>query len=94
MLTGFDAPIAQVMYLDKNIREHDLLQAIARVNRTKGTKKHGILVDYYGVSNHLKEALNIWGAEDEEDIKELKSQVEDEIKSGEVADPATAEEED
>jgi type I restriction enzyme R subunit len=71
LLTGFDAPIAQVMYLDKNIREHDLLQAIARVNRTKGTKKHGILVDYYGVSNHLKEALNIWGAEDEEDIKEL-----------------------
>lgn len=71
LLTGFNAPIAQVMYLDKNIREHDLLQAIARVNRTKGEKKHGILVDYYGVSNHLKEALNIWGAEDEEDIKEL-----------------------
>ena len=71
LLTGFDAPIAQVMYLDKNIREHDLLQAIARVNRTKGTKSHGILVDYYGVSNHLKEALNIWGAEDEKDIKEL-----------------------
>ncbi|PWK28221.1 type I restriction enzyme R subunit [Arcicella aurantiaca] len=71
LLTGFDAPIAQVMYLDRNIREHDLLQAIARVNRTKGTKSHGILVDYYGVSNHLKEALNIWGAEDEKDIKEL-----------------------
>jgi type I restriction enzyme R subunit len=71
LLTGFDAPIAQVMYLDKNIREHDLLQAIARVNRTKGEKKHGILVDYYGVSNHLKDALNIWGAEDEKDIKEL-----------------------
>jgi len=71
LLTGFDAPIAQVMYLDKNIREHDLLQAIARVNRTKGTKKHGILVDYYGVSNHLKHALKIWGAEDEEDIKEF-----------------------
>jgi type I restriction enzyme R subunit len=71
LLTGFDAPIAQAMYLDKSIREHDLLQAIARVNRTKGTKKHGILIDYYGVSNHLKHALNIWGAEDEEDIKEL-----------------------
>lgn len=71
LLTGFDAPIAQVMYLDKNIREHDLLQAIARVNRTKGEKKHGILVDYFGVSNHLKDALNIWGAEDEADIKEL-----------------------
>src|SRR5690554_4532378 len=52
LLTGFDAPIAQVMYLDKNIREHDLLQAIARVNRTKKDKSHGILVDYYGVSNH------------------------------------------
>ncbi|EGV43643.1 type I restriction endonuclease subunit R [Bizionia argentinensis JUB59] len=71
LLTGFDAPIAQVMYLDKSIREHDLLQAIARVNRTKKDKSHGILVDYYGVSNHLKDALNIWGAEDEEDIKEL-----------------------
>ncbi len=71
LLTGFDAPVAQVMYLDKNIREHDLLQAIARVNRTKTDKKHGIIVDYYGVSNHLKTALNIWGAEDEEDIKEL-----------------------
>ncbi|KSA14198.1 type I restriction endonuclease subunit R [Maribacter dokdonensis] len=71
LLTGFDAPVAQVMYLDKSIREHDLLQAIARVNRTKKDKKHGIIVDYFGVSNHLKDALNIWGAEDEEDIKEL-----------------------
>jgi type I restriction enzyme R subunit len=71
LLTGFDAPIAQVMYLDKNLREHDLLQAIARVNRTKGSKKHGILVDYFGVSNNLQEALNIYGAEDEEDIKAL-----------------------
>lgn len=71
LLTGFNAPIAQVLYLDKSLREHDLLQAIARVNRTKGEKEHGILIDYYGVSNHLKEALNIWGAEDEEDIKEL-----------------------
>src|SRR5690606_20737816 len=42
-----------------------------RVNRTKKDKSHGILVDYFGVSNHLKDALNIWGAEDEEDIKEL-----------------------
>lgn len=71
LLTGFDAPVAQVMYLDKNIREHDLLQAIARVNRTKGQKSHGLLVDYYGVAENLKTALNIWGAEDEEDIKEL-----------------------
>ena len=60
LLTGFDAPIAQVMYLDKNLREHDLLQSIARVNRTKGaSKKYGLVVDYYGVANHLKEALAI-----------------------------------
>lgn len=71
LLTGFDAPIAQVMYLDKNLREHNLMQAIARVNRTKGTKDHGIIVDYFGVSNHLKEALGIYGSEDQEDIKEL-----------------------
>ncbi|WP_343658906.1 HsdR family type I site-specific deoxyribonuclease [Chryseobacterium sp.] len=77
LLTGFDAPIAQVMYLDKSIREHDLLQAIARVNRTKGEKQHGILVDYYGVSNHLKDALNIWGSEDEDDIRELLSYLRD-----------------
>jgi type I restriction enzyme R subunit len=71
LLTGFDAPIAQAMYLDRNIREHDLLQAIARVNRTKGEKEYGILVDYYGVSNRLKDALNIWGAADEKDIQDL-----------------------
>jgi type I restriction enzyme, R subunit len=71
LLTGFDAPIAQVMYLDKKLKEHDLLQAIARVNRTKKDKEHGLLVDYFGVANHLREALNIWGCEEEEDIKDL-----------------------
>ena len=71
LLTGFDVPIAQVMYLDKSLREHDLLQTIARVNRTKEDKSHGIVVDYYGISNNLREALNIYGAEDEEDIKDL-----------------------
>lgn len=69
LLTGFDAPIEQVMYLDKNLREHDLLQAIARVNRTKGPKKtHGIVVDYFGVANHLKTALAIYGEEDEKEL--------------------------
>jgi type I restriction enzyme R subunit len=71
LLTGFDAPIAQVMYLDKNLREHDLLQSIARVNRTKGaSKKYGLVVDYYGVANHLKEALAIYDG-DEEVLEEL-----------------------
>lgn len=72
LLTGFDAPIEQVMYLDKNTREHDLLQTIARVNRTKGPKKkHGIVVDYFGVANHLKEALAIYAEEDEKELQEF-----------------------
>lgn len=60
LLTGFDAPIEQVMYLDKNLREHDLFQAITRVNRTKKGKSFGLIVDYYGVTKHLAEALNIY----------------------------------
>lgn len=61
LITGFDAPIEQVMYLDKNLREHDLLQAITRVNRTKGPLKHyGIVMDYFGVTKNLGEALAIY----------------------------------
>ena len=48
LLTGFDAPVEQVMYLDTVIREHNLLQAIARVNRTHTNKNVGFLVDYVG----------------------------------------------
>jgi len=59
LLTGFDAPIEQVMYLDKVLRNHTLLQAITRVNRTYGAdKKCGYIVDYVGVTNHLREALS------------------------------------
>ncbi|PSQ91286.1 MAG: restriction endonuclease subunit R, partial [Proteobacteria bacterium SW_6_67_9] len=57
LLTGFDAPIEAVMYLDRPIREAELLQAVARVNRTGHGKQSGIVVDYYGVANHLEEAL-------------------------------------
>jgi len=64
LLTGFDAPIEGVMYLDRPIREAELLQAIARVNRTNDGKTAGILVDYYGVARHLKEALSEYSAED------------------------------
>lgn len=66
LLTGFDAPIEGVMYLDRPIREAELLQAIARVNRTGHGKQHGIVVDYYGVANHLKDALAVYAAEDVE----------------------------
>jgi type I restriction enzyme, R subunit len=64
LLTGFDAPIAGVMYLDRPIREAELLQAIARVNRTGFGKRCGIVVDYYGVAQHLKDALSAYAAED------------------------------
>ena len=64
LLTGFDAPIEGVMYLDRPIREAELLQAVARVNRTGHGKQHGIVVDYYGVANHLKEALAAYSDED------------------------------
>ena len=65
LLTGFDAPIEGVMYLDRPIKEAELLQAIARVNRTDTPQKAaGIIVDYHGVANHLKEALAAYSQED------------------------------
>jgi type I restriction enzyme R subunit len=58
LLTGFDAPIEQALYLDRKIVAHDLLQAIARVNRKCGaTKSVGYVIDYVGVAQHLHEAL-------------------------------------
>ena len=66
LLTGFDAPVAQVMYLDKPLREHNLLQAIARVNRPFDEKTHGLVIDYYGVSDELKEALSMFSSKDVE----------------------------
>jgi type I restriction enzyme, R subunit len=64
LITGFDAPIIQVQYLDRGIREAELLQAIARVNRTYLRKTAGIVVDYYGVAAHLKSALAAYSVED------------------------------
>lgn len=64
LLTGFDAPIEQVLYLDRFMRGHELLQTIARVNRTCSGKKRGFVVDYYGVGRHLKEALAVYTEED------------------------------
>ena len=66
LLTGFDAPPEQVLYLDRSIQEHGLLQAIARVNRRFShdhdgvltEKKHGLVVDYHGVSRDLQKALS------------------------------------
>ncbi len=66
LLTGFDAPIAQVLYLDRSMQGHELLQAIARVNRTCGDKKHGLIVDYCGIAHHLHEALEAYSQDDVE----------------------------
>jgi len=68
LITGFDAPIEQVMYLDDVIKEHNLLQAIARVNRIYKNKNCGFVVDYVGVLKHLKKALAIYADEDIEEI--------------------------
>lgn len=76
LLTGFDAPIEQVMYLDKPLREHNLLQAIARVNRTYDGKTYGLIVDYYGVSAFLKQALDVFH---EKDIRGVMMPVESEV---------------
>lgn len=75
LLTGFDAPIAGVLYLDKSIKEHSLLQAVARVNRVYKDKDFGLIVDYWGVFSKLNKAIDMYNdAEsgfnqfDEEDI--------------------------
>lgn len=65
LLTGFDAPIEQVMYIDKIIREHTLLQAIARTNRVKKGKSRGYVVDYVGLTANLTDALTIYAMSDE-----------------------------
>ncbi|MDY0223475.1 MAG: HsdR family type I site-specific deoxyribonuclease, partial [Desulfobacterium sp.] len=67
LLTGFDAPIEQVMYIDKKIREHTLLQAIARTNRVAKGKNRGLIVDYIGLANHLTQALTLYAATDEQE---------------------------
>ncbi|MCA9497309.1 MAG: type I restriction endonuclease subunit R, partial [Nanoarchaeota archaeon] len=69
LLTGFDAPIEQVMYLDKVIKDHNLLQTIARVNRIGDDGKDcGFIVDYVGVGHHLKEALDNYDDREKKEI--------------------------
>jgi type I restriction enzyme, R subunit len=68
LLTGFDAPVEQVIYLDRSIKEAELLQAIARVNRIAAGKNVGFVVDYYGVGEHLEDALAAYSSEDLEGL--------------------------
>ena len=65
LLTGFDAPVEQVLYLDAPLKEHTLLQAVARVNRPLGEEKtYGLVVDYWGVSAKLQDALAVFSPTD------------------------------
>lgn len=59
-LTGFDAPCCHTMYIDKPMRGHNLMQAIARVNRVFKDKPGGLVVDYIGIANELKQALKTY----------------------------------
>lgn len=76
LLTGFDAPIAQVMYLDRKLTDHTLLQAIARVNRTNKNKFRGYIVDYFGLGDYLTEALEMFSSDDVAGaLKDLKDEL-------------------
>ena len=68
LLTGFDAPILQVMYLDKPMKDHTLLQAICRTNRVYGQEKsHGLIVDYIGIFDNVAKALDF----DEKNVQQV-----------------------
>lgn len=67
LLTGFDEPKITVMYLDRHLSGHTLLQAVARVNRNCEGKDYGYIIDYYGVLSDLDNALSIYSEYDEED---------------------------
>ncbi len=79
LITGFDAPVEQVLYLDRPLREHGLLQAIARVNRrfshqkdgAETEKTHGLVVDYCGISNDLEQALSSFDWPDVQDTMQV-----------------------
>nr|MCR4965111.1 type I restriction endonuclease subunit R [Bacteroidales bacterium] len=67
LLTGFDEPKVAVMYLDRNLTGHTLLQAVARVNRTYKSKDYGYIIDYYGVLRELDSTLTVYSEYDEDD---------------------------
>jgi type I site-specific restriction-modification system R (restriction) subunit len=80
LITGFDAPVEQVMYLDKVIVAHNLLQAIARVNRVGGeSKDKGFVVDYVGIGHHLKKAIDAYDEREQKEVLDSLSFPEEEL---------------
>lgn len=81
LLTGFDAPIEQVMYLDQVVVAHNLLQAIARVNRVGGEgKDKGFVVDYVGIGHHLKKAIDNYDEREQKEVLDALSFPEEELR--------------
>jgi type I restriction enzyme R subunit len=64
LLAGFDAPIAGVLYVDKSMQDHTLLQAIARANRVHEDKEFGLIIDYYGIFKKLNSAMDLYSDKD------------------------------
>ncbi len=92
LLTGFDAPVEQVMYLDKIIIAHGLLQAIARVNRvSSASKEKGFVVDYVGVGHHLKKALDNYDEREQNEVLDVLSFPEEELRELRVSEVAIME---
>ena len=77
LLTGFDAPRASTLYIDKQLKEHNLLQAIARVNRLYDGKDYGYIVDYRGLLGELDQALTNYASLDGFDPEDLTGAVVD-----------------
>lgn len=71
LLTGFDAPNNQVLYITRSLKEHTLLQAIARVNRVAPGKEYGFIIDYFGNLENLDNALNTYSDLDDFEQEEL-----------------------
>ena len=89
LLTGFDAPVEQVMYLDKVIVAHNLLQAIARVNRVAGeSKDKGFVVDYVGIGHHLKKAIDTYDEREQKEVIDALSFPEEELRELEASHAA------
>ena len=84
LLTGFDAPRNAVLYIDKRLREHNILQAIARVNRLFDGKSHGLIIDYRGIFGELNDAIDTYAALEQEgfeaeDVDNVLTNVREEI---------------
>ena len=85
LITGFDAPKNSALYIDKRLKDHNILQAIARVNRVFEGKTHGLIIDYRGIFGHLNDAIDTYAALenegfDKEDIEGTLHHLDEEIK--------------